>query len=68
VNVIHIIEEGFIEVDAAGNFEVWIDDDSGARNNGLCVGLAETREEALNQAIQDLEDMIDKLRAMKAHP
>ena len=67
MNVIHIIEEGFIETDSPGNFEVWIDDDTGICN-GLCVGIADTREEALNQAIGDLQEMIERLRAMKEHP
>ena len=67
MNVIHIIEEGFIEVDSPPNFEIWIDDDTGTCN-GLCVGMGSTREEALNSAIQDLQEMIERLRAMKEHP
>jgi hypothetical protein len=69
---IHIIEGPGIGSGSGGEeafdrFEVWLDTDAG-RLDGLCVGIGATREEALNSAIQDLQDTIEALRVMKAHP
>lgn len=61
--VIHIVENsgGGEEFE---RFEVWLDDDTGRRANGFCLGMGETRKEALNQAIQDLQETILELQNM----
>lgn len=48
-----------------GEWEVWLDPD-GIKFNGLCVGVSDTRDEAVADAVKELEAMVARLKAPPA--
>jgi hypothetical protein len=57
---IHLIEGSR---EGLGRFEVWLDSEDGTCD-GICVGMGRTREDALNDAIRDLREIILGFQAM----
>lgn len=45
----------------SGRFEVWLDTEA-AERDGLCIGVASTRDEALASAAADLEIALSELQ------
>ena len=60
-----LVSEGLLITDVEGEWEVWCGADGDNIINAHLIGCGETKEAAVNEAINETEILLGRLRAQK---